>query len=239
MSGYDVVRIYGTDCNQVSNAIQAGKAHGKKLFAGIFDLDQVTNEVNIIAQAVQANGGDWSIFDTINIGNEDVGNKRASIDAVKQAMSTATPILRNAGYNGSIVHVDTNAAFLNPANAALCDSSAAGDYIAANTHAFFNPNGDSSSAGDFIALQIKLLGACANKASKKRGEGRIRITETGWPKQGQANGKAVPSPENQKAAIAAIKKSVPGDVLFFSAFNAQWQDPGYLGVEPYWGILDN
>ena len=48
INGYEVVRLYGTDCNQVSNVIAA--THGSvKLLLGIFDIDSIQSEVQTIA----------------------------------------------------------------------------------------------------------------------------------------------------------------------------------------------
>ena len=48
ISGYEVVRLYGTDCNQVSNVIAA--THGSvKLLLGIFDINSIQSEVHTIA----------------------------------------------------------------------------------------------------------------------------------------------------------------------------------------------
>ena len=239
MADFNVVRIYGVDSDQTNIAIKAAKLTGKKIFAGIFDLGSAASDANVIVEANTANGGDWSIFETISVGNEDVGNKGASVASVRDAMNAATPVLRAAGYNGPIVHVDTVAAFINPATSDLCNADTAGDYIAANIHPFFDPNTDAANAGPFVQNQIQMLAACASQARRKRGTTHIRVTETGWPKQGEANGKAVPSEQNQITAVDSIKSSVTSEVVMFSAFNAEWQAPGYLGVEPFWGILDN
>ena len=48
ISGYEVVRLYGTDCNQISNVIAA--THGSvSLFLGIFDINAIESEVQIIS----------------------------------------------------------------------------------------------------------------------------------------------------------------------------------------------
>ena len=48
IDGYEVVRLYGTDCNQIGNVIAA--THSKvKLFLGIFDIDSIQSEVETIS----------------------------------------------------------------------------------------------------------------------------------------------------------------------------------------------
>ena len=41
LNDYSMIRIYGTDCDQVTTVGNAAKAKGMKLFTGIFDIDQV------------------------------------------------------------------------------------------------------------------------------------------------------------------------------------------------------
>jgi len=70
----------------------------------------------------------------------------------------------------------------------------------------------------------------------------IVVTETGWPMKGQRNGLAVPSLENQKAALSSIRQefsSTPGDVILFSAFNDRWKEnnAGTFNTEGFWGII--
>lgn len=51
ISGYEVVRLYGTDCNQISNVIAA--THGSvKLFLGIFDINSIQSEVQTISSVL-------------------------------------------------------------------------------------------------------------------------------------------------------------------------------------------
>lgn len=48
ISGYEVVRLYGTDCNQISNVIAATHS-SVKLFLGIFDINSIQSEVQTIS----------------------------------------------------------------------------------------------------------------------------------------------------------------------------------------------
>ncbi len=48
ITNYEVVRLYGTDCNQISNVIAA--THGSvKLLLGIFDINSIQSEVQTIS----------------------------------------------------------------------------------------------------------------------------------------------------------------------------------------------
>lgn len=48
ISDYEVVRLYGTDCNQISNVIAATHS-SVKLLLGIFDINSIQSEVQIIS----------------------------------------------------------------------------------------------------------------------------------------------------------------------------------------------
>jgi len=224
INGYGVVRIYETSCNQVSTVLSAAKAKGMKLFAGISDLKQVSSDIQTIIDAVK---GDWSSIDTIAIGNELVFFKKASADAVISVMNSAKGQLKNAGFTGRVVTVDTVQAHLD--NPQLCAESS---YCAVNCHAFFDPHTDASSAGKFVISQAQSV-AVLHPAKD------TVITESGWPSAGEANANAVPSQANQQAAIASLKNHFSGSLILFSAFNEPYKqdNSGTHGVERFWGIL--
>lgn len=224
-SGYSMIRIYGTACNQVATVLQAAKKHGMKLFAGVSDLSTLSSDIPTIAAAAD---GDWSCFDTIAIGNELVNSGAASASAVVAALSTARGLLKAAKYTGKIVTVDTLMATLS--NPILADNS---DYAAVNCHPFFDPNTPPDAAGSFIQTQMTNLRAKLADPSKE-----IVITETGWPHGGSPNGMAVPSLSNQAIAISSIKSKFSSAVILLSAFDDGWKTngAGTFGAEQFWGI---
>lgn len=69
------------------------------------------------------------------------------------------------------------------------------------------------------------------------------ITESGWPKSGQPNGKAVPSHKNQQLALQSLRSAFADDdeagLFLFSAFDDMWKkdNVGTFGAEKFWGIL--
>ncbi|KAI1862431.1 hypothetical protein JX265_009145 [Neoarthrinium moseri] len=223
-----VVRLYGVDCDQVAFAYAAAKKYGNKLFLGIFDLSSVSQAVSAMAAGVN---NDWSVVDTVSVGNELVNNGGATVDRVLGAISQARSALRAAGYQGPVVTVDTfNAATNNPE---LCNQS---DYCAVNVHPFFDPNTGADQAGSFVVGAVERLRAKLTDPNK-----RIVVTETGWPWKGNANGAAVPGMDTQAAAISSIKSaysSNPGDLILFTAFNDPWKQAaaGTFYAEQFWGI---
>lgn len=224
ITGYGLVRIYGIDCDQVNTVKTAATAKGMKLFLGIFDINSVEAQAATIIAAVK---GDWSSIDTVSVGNEIV-NGGGSVDAVVAAVNTARTTLRGAGYNGPVVTVDTFVAMI--AHPELCQCS---DYAAANAHAFFDGGVAAGNAGQFVLEQSqRVASACGGK--------KVVITESGWPWQGATNGAAVPSKENQKAAIDSIKSKFSENIILFTAFDDLWKQNNAAthGAECYWGFVE-
>jgi len=225
---YSVVRTYGTDCDQIANALPAAKKAGVKLFLGIFDISSIPTQVAIIVSAVSNN---WSLIETVSVGNELVNNGKATAQQMVTAVGQTRQLLRAAGYTGPVVTVDTFVAVL--AYPELCDAS---DYCAMNIHPFFDSNTAAKDAGSFIT---RMVGEVRSKLSNRNK--RIVCTETGWPWKGNANGAAIPGIEEQQLAVDSIKKayaSHTADVILFSAFNDLWKhaEAATFNAEQYWGI---
>jgi exo-beta-1,3-glucanase (GH17 family) len=222
------VRIYGTDCNQVSTVLKAGADYNLKIFAGIYNIWDDAAFATELKTMISAANGDWSRFNTIAIGNEVVNGGKLAASAVAGKVATAKSTLQAAGYSGPIVAVDTLVAVI--ANPVLCDSS---DYVAVNAHAFFDANVVASNAGTWLLEQMQRVSSvCGGK--------EVVISETGWPTQGSTNGAAVPSIENQKSAIGSIKQTVTSKVVYLSAFNDMWKtnSADTFNAEQFWGICN-
>ncbi|KAG9243431.1 glycoside hydrolase superfamily [Calycina marina] len=227
ISGFSFVRIYGVDCDQTNTVLTAAKAKGMKLFAGVFDITELSSAISTIADAAD---GDWSYFHTVSIGNELVDGGTA-VDTVVAAVNSGRTLLRAAGFTGPVVIVDTLvAARTNPS---ICDNS---DYCAVNCHPFFDGGVTAQEAGSFLTAQILTLQAVLSDESQE-----IMITETGWPSQGTTNELAVPSTENQADAISSIKSEFsdnPGDVVLFTVYNDMWKTntDAQFEAEQFWGF---
>ena len=165
--GYDLVRMYGTECDQIDAAIGAITSFpAVKLMVGVFDLANLAAETaSLLAQVNQR----WGVIHTVSVGNEDV-NKGTFAAGDVAAMANATRLqLRAEGFSGPVVAVDTQNALL--AHPELC---AASDYCAFNCHAFFDADAQANSSGTFVAQWIKDMRAVA-------GGKALVVTETGWP----------------------------------------------------------
>lgn len=226
LADFDIIRLYGVDCNQVANVLQA-KTPSQKLFLGIFYVDAIEAGVQTIKAAIDQYGS-WNDVYTVSIGNELVNDGKATPAQISQYVSTGRSALKAAGYTGPVVSVDTFIAVIN--NPELCNYS---DYMGVNAHAYFDKHTVAANAGPWLLEQIqRVWTACDGKKN-------VMITESGWPSKGDTYGVAVPSKANQKAAIASIEKTCGSDTILFTAFNDYWKPDGPYGVEKYWGIFSD
>jgi exo-beta-1,3-glucanase (GH17 family) len=92
-AGFQAIRLYGTDCGQVSSVLSAIQSTGSnlKLFLGIFDLSAAATEADAI---ISAFGADWSRVITISVGNEVVNSGVATPDIVVRTTSAVRAQLR-------------------------------------------------------------------------------------------------------------------------------------------------
>ncbi|EGO55092.1 hypothetical protein NEUTE1DRAFT_102550 [Neurospora tetrasperma FGSC 2508] len=218
----------------------------------------------------------WTnMIDTISVGNELVNNGQATPAQVLAAVRTVRKVLRREGYRGPVVTVDTFVAVLQ--HPELCSSSEV-DYCAVNVHPFFDAHTEAERAGEFVRRQVMNLREVINPKTQaqaqaqgndlsqgtdpNQGKGdkggerrkkRVVVTETGWPKQGNANYRAVPGRWEQKTAVEGVMKAwregsqrgFVGDdgdfeLYLFTAFDDEWKkaDKGTFYAEQFWGIHD-
>ncbi|KAK4445052.1 putative cell wall glucanase [Podospora aff. communis PSN243] len=229
---YSIVRIYGVDCDQVARVMPAADAIGVKLFLGVFNLDDLTSQINTLITAVSSSSRGWSAIDTVSVGNELVNNGQATAQQAINAMNAARTTLRSAGYTGPVVTVDTFLAV--ERNPSLCDES---DYCAINVHPFFDADTPAEQAGDFVLRKVRDVRSILKDRDQK-----VVVTESGWPWQGNANGKAVPGRDNQRVAVRSIvdvyAAENPGGLFLFTAFDDPWKKPEAwtFYTEQFWGM---
>nr|POF15163.1 putative family 17 glucosidase scw4 [Quercus suber] len=222
-----LIRTYGMECNQVAMVLSAIRSHGSQsqIFAGI---DDPTNPEPEIQAMISAANGDWSLFNTVSVGNEGIQNQRYTIDQLSSGLGQVKSELSGAGYNGPVVTVDVFAVYYDQPS--LCN---VGDHVAVNCHPYFDGGVTFDQAGAFVTDQHqKVMDTCGGK--------QVVITESGWPSQGSTNRNAVPSLSNQQTAVSSLRNAFPnsGDLILFTSFNDYWkQDNTGLGVEHFWGIF--
>ncbi|ODV77408.1 glycoside hydrolase family 17 protein, partial [Suhomyces tanzawaensis NRRL Y-17324] len=231
LQDYDVIRLYSTDCSGIENVL-AALSSNQQLFLGVWNIDSnsVQGGLSDILKALQTSNRGWSAVHTIAIGNEQVNAGTASPSQIGSAISTARSWLKQNApqYSGPVVSVDTLVAVVS--HPELCEYS---DYLAVNSHPYWDGNVSPSDSGQWLQQQISnLRNACGS--SKE-----ILITETGWPTQGKPFGNCVPSVQNQVDAMKSIVSELGSQVIAFTMYNDYWKDPGQYGVELYWGLFGN
>jgi exo-beta-1,3-glucanase (GH17 family) len=230
---YDFVRLYGADCNGPSMILNICEKYDLKIFAGIFNVGTEFDDAALLtelASLVTAVGNDWSRITTVSIGNEVVNKGELPASCIANKVSTARGILSAAGYSGKMVAVDTAVAMISNGKD-LCGAS---DFVAVNAHPFFDGNVLAEDSGKWLLSTMQELSTvCPGKP--------VWITETGWPTQGSNNNKAVPSVQNQKAALSSMKSTVTSNVIWFTAFNDMWKtnSASTFNAEQYWGMCNN
>lgn len=223
MVGYNIVRIYGTTCNQVQLVVTEAAQRGMKVFAGI--NDPTGDVASAIQEIISQAGSNLDVIDTINIGNEYVNNNGAGgVPLVTAAVAAARTALAGM-FSGSIVTVDTFDALI--ANPALC---AASDYCAANCHAFFDAGTQASGAGVYVQGQAAAV-AAANPGKA------VVITESGWAWADHgSNPNARATEAQQQAAIASLRSTFSNNLYLFQAFDTLYKGNNFEG---YFGIYDH
>jgi len=148
---------------------------------------------------------------------------------VVAAVAAARQALRAAGYAGPVVTVDTFLAV--ERSPELCDRS---DYCAVNVHPFFDGSVAAEEAGAFVRRKVADV-----KAVLRNPGMRVVVTESGWPWQGNTNGRAVPGRDQQEAAVKSlVEAGNEGGLFLFSAFDDRWKkaEAWTYYAEPFWGL---
>lgn len=234
MKDYKNVRLYGQGCNQIPLAVKAAQKHNQKLMAGTYmsNRQDVAEDLGDSIRAWKSAidryaGGNWDIVSLFSVENERVNERDMTASAVVDAINRAREQLHAAGYNGPVGAVETVPAMFD--NPAICEAS---DVVMVNCHAFFDTNTPAEAAGKFVRSEIDRIGkACGGK--------RVVVTESGWPHQGDPNGQAIPSPDNQRTALESIRATFSGDMFLHNAFDSLWKSDSMatFNAERYWGII--
>ncbi|CAK9683085.1 unnamed protein product [Candida parapsilosis] len=228
LSSYELIRLYSTDCSGIENVL-AAMGSSQLLYLGLWNIDtqSVQSGLSEIKSAISTSSRGWSSVHTIAVGNERVNAGEATVSQMQDAVDTARQWLKSnaADYTGYVVTVDTLVAYV--ANPQLCEMS---DYLAVNSHPYWDGGVDPSDSGSWLEQQISNLQSVCGTSKD------VLITETGWPTQGDAYGSCVPSVANQVAAVKSIKSSLGSKVIMFTMYNDYWKDPGAYNVEQHWGL---
>ncbi|KAG5986861.1 hypothetical protein E4U52_008180 [Claviceps spartinae] len=227
--GFDVVRVYSTDCNTLENVGNACKKHGVGMIVGVFvkasGCDINTPEVKEQVDALAA-WTHWDLVRLVVVGNEAIMNGYCS---PQQLSALVTSVKSSCGgkYTGPYTISETLNIWLRPdVRSAVCGVV---DVTGANIHAFFNAAIPPAMAGVFVKGQIEILSTICP------GNEVINL-ECGYPLGGKANGLAVPGPSEQAIAIKSIRESCGHKTVFFDFQNSLWKNPSACECEDKFGL---
>ncbi|KAL2052961.1 hypothetical protein ABVK25_006902 [Lepraria finkii] len=223
--GFTSIRVYATDCSTLKHVGSAAASHKLKLILGVHIDDTILMLAQPqINEIVTWAAGKWDRVEMIVIGNEAIFNEFTTAAMLAEFISSSRTILREAGYTGPITTTEP-LNILSKYTSTLCPVI---DVAAANIHPFFHPEVSADTAGDYVAVELDRL--------EELCEGMQGVNlETGWPKQGIANGAAVPGVLEQWVAVAGIQKAAGGRSVFLGYADDGWKDEGEFGVETSWG----
>ncbi|KAK6363004.1 hypothetical protein TWF730_000453 [Orbilia blumenaviensis] len=239
-NGYNWLRIYGTDCDQVANVMGAAYDGGVKVMLGIYNLNDdagFQKELDAIIAGVKAANkeykreeNDWSGVAFVSVGNEVVNNNAGEAEAwvaksLKYA-ALARSALKEAGYTGDVGNAEVW--FWYKKFPALCGED---KLVMLNLHPFFDQNCDVASSGTFMKEKLaEIQEACGSNH-------KVIIAETGWPNSGNKLNKAVPGKAEQAQFLKLAAENLD-DYVLLSAYDEGWKtENSSAEVEKHWGIL--
>jgi exo-beta-1,3-glucanase (GH17 family) len=224
--GFTTVRLYATDCSGLVNVGASCKTHGLKIIMGVFiKAAGIADARPQLAEiATWGKAGNWDLITMIVVGNEAIFNQYCSAADLAAFILEAKYTWSAAGYSGPVTTTEPVSSLLSSASA-LCSVI---DVVAANIQPFFDGSVVAEYAGDFVSSQLSMVAAaCPGKTAYN--------LECGWPNQGSPNGKSIPGPSQQAAAMKDITSKAGDVTVVFSYDNDAWKAAGPFGVEQYFG----
>ena len=225
--GFNVVRVYSTDCDTLPSVGDACKNHGVRMMIGVFvkasgcsyDVPEIKEQIDTIAEWAQ-----WDIVDLFVVGNEAIMNNFCTPSELRELIKVVKT--KCSSYTGPFTIAETlNIWQRSEVSDAICDVI---DFTGANIHPYFNSEVAPDMAGEFVQGQLDLLDEiCPGKKAFN--------LECGWPTDGKCNGVACPGSDNQAAAIKSIRDTCGGKTVFFSFENDLWKEAGDCLCEQSWG----
>lgn len=221
--GFNLVRVYSTDCNSLEYIGSACKSLGMKMILGVYIESSGTSGAQEQVEAISS-WAQWSMVELIVVGNEAVSSGYVSAAQLASFITSAKSTFASAGYTGHVTTTEPIDVWQQYGASTLC---APVDIVGANIHPFFNSQTTAEQAGAFALSEYQILQKLCGKD--------VLNLETGWPNAGDANGAAVPGVAEQKTAIHAIAQAIGSKSIFFSYANDDWKAPGDFNVEQHWG----
>ncbi|KAL7936887.1 glycoside hydrolase [Trichoderma chlorosporum] len=226
-AGFQVIRVYSTDCDTLESVGSAAKKYGIDLIIGVFvkgdgcsyDTPDIKSQVDAIAAWAE-----WDIVKLFVVGNEAIMNGYCSATELAELITTVKS--KCSTYTGPYTISETLNIWQNPAvSSAICGVI---DVTGANIHPFFNSDTTPETAGDFVSGQLELLKEICP-------DNDVLNLECGWPKRGNCNGRACPGIAEQATALQDIRSKVGDKTVFFSVDDDLWKQLGSFDCEQSWG----
>ncbi|KAJ5555697.1 hypothetical protein N7535_008131 [Penicillium sp. DV-2018c] len=225
--GFNLVRVYSTDCSSLEFIGDACKDLGLNMILGVFidgsGVSGAQEQVDAISKWAQ-----WGMVELIVVGNEAIQSGTMDAGSLASFIKSARSAFKAAGYSGKVTTTEPTNVWQNYGASGLCE---AVDIVGANIHPFFNADVSAEKAGDFAKQEFEYL-------DKICGGKDVVNLETGWPNAGDSNGAAIPGKAQQLTAVRAIAKAVGSKSIFFSYSDDRWKNPGDFNVEQHWGCSD-
>jgi exo-beta-1,3-glucanase (GH17 family) len=179
LADFDIIRVYDTGCEGLINVVKALRP-GQQVFADIYCLDRIEVSVEIITQAINSIGGDWSVIHTVSVGDELINLNEAAVAEIDTAIGRTKDLLYERGYHGFVVSTVTLAAMMN--HRELCDMS---DYISVNLCPHWDGFVSPQEARPWLKQQMTLLQSICGH------DRNVVLSATGWPTRGLPFGERV------------------------------------------------
>ncbi|OMJ14348.1 putative glucan endo-1,3-beta-glucosidase btgC [Smittium culicis] len=225
------IRLYSTDCNQLTNVLAAISQNSLplKVHAGIWasnGLDRANTEIDVLVAAAQNNAYSQIIAD-VSVGNEVIFNNLLTEDQVIALINTTKQKLSAAGISIPVYTTEVDSKMTkNLANAC--------DLIQVNIQTFFDSNYSSiQNSVDQVFTRLDNI-----RTSVANGK-HCRIGEVGYPHAGQL-GPQAGSIENKSQYIQSFvcKAKNSGVTYFiFEALDATWKAGSSVSEQSY-GIFN-
>jgi exo-beta-1,3-glucanase (GH17 family) len=236
--GFTTIRSYSTDCGVFEYVVPECQKYGLKVIYGIFlegggagGKGPFSSYANSQLEDIKNKAPKDSVAMVI-VGNECMFNNNCQASELGSYIDYVRKELQGAGFPTDVAITTTEpVGTWEEKGAALCSHI---DVFTVQVHPYFTASITADMAGDFAAQQLEQAAKVCPEAAAK---GKY-ISEIGWPKSGNSNGKAVASPENQKTAMKKIMEKVGAESCLFSFQDDGWKAPGDLGVEQYFGCAD-
>ncbi|CAO3622622.1 unnamed protein product [Cunninghamella echinulata] len=219
------IRTYSQECDQLANIIDAiEKVDSSMRVAAAVWIDGTSGdeeEIKTLVSTLEKKKNSHQVIKSIIVGNESIFSGRLSEqDLIKKIQKVKSQIKGNI----PIGTVETPSTFPK-------DVIQACDTLGVNIHPYFAEVG-ADQAGDNLLSQY-------NNFKKEHGNGKsIFVAETGWPSDGNNNGKSVPSIPNVQKFVNQLKKINDMEYYYFEAQDSNWKNAGDFGVETHFGLFD-